>query len=111
MREDPGDQRKKRKLVTVIDAPPKKKTKGSSFATLVARAIEEAVVMMHVPDLQLPAFNASELIEVLNPVGEAEEEDASLGSRRRKTVDPPTVNDPQPTPVEKESQQRLRREF
>lgn len=110
MREDPGDQRKKRKLVTVIDAPPKKKTKGSSFATLVARAIE-AVVMMHVPDLQLPAFNASELIEVLNPVGEAEEEDASLGSRRRKTVDPPTVNDPQPTPVEKESQRRLRREF
>lgn len=68
MREDPGDQRKKRKLVTVIDAPPKKKPKGSSFATLVARAIE-AVMMMHVPDLQLPAFNASELIKVLNPVG------------------------------------------
>lgn len=38
-REDPGDQRRQIRLVKATDAPPQK-SKGSSFATLVARALE-----------------------------------------------------------------------
>lgn len=63
---------------------PPKRSKGYSSATHVAQAIQEAVAITHVPDLQLPVLDhPSEFIETLDPAGEAEEKDASLISRRR----------------------------
>lgn len=62
---------------------PPKRSKGYSSATNVAQAIQEAVAITHVPDLQLLVLDPSEFIETLEPAGEAEEKDASLISRRR----------------------------
>lgn len=59
-----------------------------------------AATITHIPGLQLPLLEALELIEMLGPTGEAEEVDAPLISRWRKTVDPLAVNDLRPPPVE-----------
>lgn len=57
----------------------------------------------YVPDPQPPTFDTSELIEMHDPVMEAEEADTPLVSMRRKTVKPPAASGPQPPSVEEES--------
>lgn len=65
--------------------------------------LQEAVTIIHVLDLHLLVLDALEFIELLDPVGEGEREEASLVLRRRKSIDPPTTNDPRPPLIEEES--------
>lgn len=67
---------------------------------------QEAAIIIRVLNPQLPVLDASEFIELLDPVGEAEEDEASVTPRSRKSIDPRAANDPQPLLVEEEPPRR-----
>lgn len=58
---------------------------------------------MQASDQQLRTFDASELVNMQDLTGEAEEAKASLTARRRKNVNPPTANEPEPPSIEEAS--------
>lgn len=57
---------------------------------------------MQASDQQPLTLDASELVDLQDLTGEAEEAEASLTARRRKRVDPPVASEPKAPSVEEQ---------